>query len=187
MAAMFNQQYDGVGGKENLQKLHTEYVDKSGIGQTAQFELLKKIHNTQIRKAKIDGLIELEKKWFVGFDEPFFPAFEDFKKMNHRLKWDPERPTDFIEQLQLVETKEKINISLLDNYFKELESLKKNGVQINGDSRKAFIQKMITLGKYGFKIERNKTDMEELAYMVNEYDEDMRGREMEAEAAKGPK
>ena len=49
MAAMFNQQYDGVGGADNWEIVYTEYIDLSGIGETQQYHLLCNIHNTQKR------------------------------------------------------------------------------------------------------------------------------------------
>lgn len=181
MAAMFNQQYEGVGGEENWELVFTEHIDLSGIGETTQYELLSNIHNTQLRVSKAAGLIELQKTFFVAFDQPFMPAFDDFKKLGHRLVWDPENPTQFIDQLEAVENREKRFKAELDSYIKELEQLKTEGVKVDSNSRVAFVKRLNRLGKHGYKIDKDKTDMEELSLMIKEYDEEMQQRILDNE------
>lgn len=181
MAAMFNQQYEGVGGIENWELVFTEYVDLSGIGETAQYELLTNIHNTQLRISKVAGLIELEKDFFTAFNEPFMQAFDDFKKLGHRLVWDAGNPKQFIDQLQAVETREKKYKAELDMHMKELESLKTDGVKVDTNSRASFVKTLNRLGKHGYKIDKDKTDMEELSLMIREYDEEIEQRVIDNE------
>lgn len=184
MAAMFNQQYEGVGGIANWEIVFTEYIDLSGIGETTQFELLTNIHNVQLRIAKITGLIELEKKFFMAFDEPFIPAFDDFRKLGHRLSWDVGNPEQFIQQLERVESNEKQYRAELDEYMQELKELQTQGVKVDSNSRQSFVKTLNRLGKHGYKIDKDTTDMEELSLMIKEYQEEIDQRMIDNEKNK---
>ena len=184
MAAMFNQQYDGVGGADNWEIVYTEYIDLSGIGETQQYHLLCNIHNTQKRITAVQGYINIKKRWFALHNEPFEPALTDLRKYGHRLTWDIGNPKQFIQQLEMCEIKEKTQIAELDGYMKELEDLKKDGPKVTTDARKEFIKQMNRLGKHGYKIDKDKTDMEEYSLMIKEYDEELKQRLLDNENLK---
>lgn len=181
MSAMFNQQYEGVGGPENWEAVYTEYIDLSGIGETQQYALLVNIHNVQKRIVAVQGYIDIEKKWFLLHNEPFEPALVDLRKYGHRLTWDIGNPKQFIEQLERCEIKEKKNIAELDAYIKELEDLKKDGPKVTVNARQEFVKQMNRLGKHGYKIDKDKTDMEEYSLMIREYDEELKQRLLDSE------
>jgi len=176
MGAMFNQEYEGVGGTENWEAVYTEYIDLSGIGETQQYNLLVNIHNIQKRIVAVQGYIDIEKEWFKMYNEPFEPALIDLRKYGHRLTWDIANPKQFIQQLEMCEIKEKTQIAELDSYIKELEDLKKDGPKVTTDGRKEFVKQMNRLGKHGYKIDKDKTDMEEYSLMIKEYDEELKQR-----------
>lgn len=167
MACLFDKDETGLEGGD-WEKLFTEYVDISGIGETIEFDLLLSIHNIQVRMTFIASMVELQKRFFKEFNMPFLKAFEDFKKYGHRISWDASDPGKFITELQRIEVRERRFQSELDVKVKELKKLKKDGVQPNTDGRKDFVRQLNNLGKVGYKIDRDKTDMEELALMIKD-------------------
>lgn len=184
MLAMFNQQYDGVGGAENWETVYTEYIDLSGIGETQEYALLVNIHNTQKRIAAVQGYINVEKEWFAVHNEPFEPALADLKKYGHRLSFDKTNPPQFLKQLEMCEIKEKTQVAELAEMLKEYDDLKSNGPKVTTDSRSDFIKQMNRLGKEGYKIDKDKTDMEEYCLMIHEYSDELRQQMIEHEKNK---
>ncbi len=174
MACLFENDKSGLEGGD-FETIFTEYIDLSGIGETREFDLLTGIHNIQARMTFIETMLEVQKRFFKEFEMPFVNAFDDFRPFGHRLSWDPEKPELFIEQLKRIETIEKKSQAELDAKFKELNSLKKNGMKstdVNG--RVDFVRQLNNLNKAGYKIDREKTDMEELALMIRDYNEMVR-------------
>lgn len=182
MLAMFNQKYEAVGGIDNWDAVYTEYIDLSGIGETQEFNLLTNIHNVQHRITQVQGYLDIQKKFFATFNEPFEPALKDLRKFGHRLTWDIGNPKQFIQQLEMCEVKEKTYVAQLDSYMKELTDLKKEGVKkITTNGRVDFVKQMNRLGKDGYKIDKDKTDMEEYSLMIREYNEELQQRILESQ------
>ena len=181
MLAMFNQQYDGVGGLDNWDAVYTEYIDLSGIGETQEFTLLSNIHNIQHRITQVQGYLDIQKKFFATFGEPFAPALKDLRKFGHRLTWDIGNPKQFIQQLEMCEVKEKTQVAQLDGFMKELADLKKDGPKVTIDGKKDFVKQMNRLGKAGYRFEKDKTDMYEYSLMIKEYDEELQQRILESQ------
>lgn len=181
MLAMFNQQYDGVGGLDNWDTVYTEYIDLSGIGETQVFALLTNIHNIQHRITQVQGYLDIQKKFFAAFGEPFEPALKDLRKFGHRLTWDIGNPKQFIQQLEMCEVKEKTQVAQLDGFMKELGALKKDGPKVTVDGKKDFVKQMNRLGKAGYRFEKDKTDMYEYSLMIKEYDEELQQRILESQ------
>jgi len=173
MKCLFNQDYEALGGGD-FEKIHTEYVDLSNIGQTKEFDLMNAIHNLQTRIMTVPILVQVQFGFFKNFEMPFVNAFDEFKKYGHRITWDPERPELFIGQMERVAIKEKKFTAELDTRLKELTDLKKNGVKVDSNSRHSFVKMLNTLGKEGYQIDKDKTDMEEMSLMIREYDESVR-------------
>ena len=172
MQCLFNKNYEGVG--EEWADIYTQYIDKSGLGETRQLELVISIHNLQTRLSFITGWLEFQKNWVIQFGEPFIKGFDDIKQFGHRLIWEAGYPMQFLERLKLIESKEKRNYVEMEIQMRELETLVKTGKykeKIN--ERDEFVRMLNVLGKDGYKIDRDKTDMEELALMVRAHGEDI--------------
>ena len=125
------------------------------------------IQNIQVRITYIDAMVDIQKKFLKEFGMPFVNAFDDFKKYNHRLTWDPEHPEKFVTQLQRVSVVEKKFHAELDTKVAELRKLKKDGVQPTGSGRRDFVRRLNNLGKDGYQIDKDKTNMEELGLRKN--------------------
>lgn len=169
MTCLFDHDYTQLEGGD-FEKIFTEYIDISGIGETKELELMVAIHNIQTRITYIDAQVDIQKKFLHNFGIPFVNAFEDFKKYNHRLSWDPENPDKFVTQLQRVVVIEKKFHAELDTKVAELKKLKKDGVQPNSNGRRDFVRRLNNLGKEGYQIDKDKTNMEEVALMIRDQD-----------------
>lgn len=177
MAAMYNGILEPVGGPDNWDSIYTEYVDLSGISENEQFNLMMIIHNQQQRIVQVQGYVDLERRCFAIFNEPFLPAFTDLKRWGHRLTWDISNPAAFLKQIDMIEIKEKQQVVELNNSIKELEDLKENGVQLDADSRQGFIKDLNRISRWNkYQIDKDKTDMESYALMIREHDEEIRMR-----------
>lgn len=163
----------------NFEEIFTEYVDLSGIGETQEYNLMNGIHNIQTRMVFIESMIEFHKRFLKEFNMPYVDGFKDLRKYGHRLTWDPEHPQIFVQQLQMMEIKEKKNQAELDKMIKELNALKKDGVKPDKNGRVNFVRQLNNLGKAGYDINRETTDMEALALMIKDH-----GEEVMAEALK---
>jgi len=171
MRCLFNKDYEGV---DNWEELYTAYIDLSGMGESRHLQLMVTIHNLQVRLSFIQGWLEFQKTWTKQFKEPFIEGFKDMEKFNHRVTWDPGKPLDFIEQLKRIEAKEKRNVAELDLQMKELDELMKTKKhKEKATDRADFIRMLNTLGKEGYKIDRDKTDMEELSLMIKQHSEEV--------------
>lgn len=169
MMCMYDHDYSQLEGGD-FEKIFTEYIDLSGIGETKELELMVAIHNIQTRITYIDAQVNIQKNFLHNFGMPFVNAFDDFRKYNHRLSWDPENPDQFVTQLQRVVVIEKKFHAELDTKVAELKKLKNDGVQPNSNGRRDFVRRLNNLGKEGYQIDKDKTNMEEVALMIRDQD-----------------
>lgn len=179
MACLFDGKLELLQGGD-FSKIHTEFMDISKMGDTKELELLTAIHNTHTRILFIEAMLSFHRLFFKEMGVPYVNGFASLKP--HRLKWDEKNPGSFLEQLNAIETIEKKHVAELDKYEKELSAIKKEGFNPYQDGREAFVRQLSNLGRYGYKIDRDTTDMEELGIMICDYDAAMR-----AAAAKNKK
>lgn len=185
MTCLYDKDTSGLNGG-NFENIFTEYVDLSGIGETREFDLLTGIHNIQTRMTFIETMLIIQRRFYYEFEIPFVDAFQDLKKYGHHLKWDPNNPVAFLKQLETIEIIEKKSQAELDAKYKELKTLKKDGVKSDHNGRIDFIRQMNALNKDGYKIDKDKTDMEEYALMIRDYNTMIREQLAAVEKQKNP-
>lgn len=171
MAAMFNANYTVI-SKEDYEIIFTKYVDVSGIGLTMEYELLSNIHNLNCRIFSISGFISIINECLDNFQMPFGPAINDMKKYGHTLIWTGDID-NLKKQIKSIEVREKRFILEMDEQKKLLSNLKKDGVKPDSDARESFIRQLNSLGKFGFKIDKDITTVEELSLMIRDYREEI--------------
>jgi hypothetical protein len=160
----------GLSGWEDLFLM---FIDKSGIGQTQEYELMMAIHNLNVRMVSVNAFIDLQKVWFLNFEEAFEPAFKDLAKFGIKITYDPAEPRKFIQRLELIESSEKRNVAEIDSLTKELQDLRSKGVKNSGKFVDLLLRLIVTLNKEGYRIEKDVTDMEEFALMIKQHNEAM--------------
>src|SRR6185312_13029633 len=173
MKCLFNKDFEGV-GEENWERLYTEYIDLSGMGEEGQLGLYVGIHNLTVRLKFITDYLEFQSKVFHLVGMPHLEKLPYIHKFGHRPKWNPQEPEKFLIELQKIETKEKRNYVELKMLEKELEDMQKIQKPQTVNARNSFVVMLNVLNKDGYKIDRDKTDMEELALMIKQHGEDIK-------------
>lgn len=170
MRCLFNKDYTGV---DNWDELYTKYIDLSGLGEQGQLGLHVAIHNLKIRLFRITHFLELHSKVFDLVGMPHLEHMDDMKEYGIRLSWNPGEPEMFLPQLIKIEQREKRNYVELKELEKEVEEMKEAENPKTVSARNSFVIMLNVLGKEGFKIDKDKTDMEELSLMVKQHSDDI--------------
>jgi hypothetical protein len=157
-------------------EIYTEFIDLSGMAETNELEISKSIFYLNSRVKKIELYILLQRESLNKLGVPCIVAFDKIRIYGHKLKWNKEHPDieDFKRQLNIIETNEKrYNHELLAKQKELLDVMKKkqNGDVTVWQKRKEFVRLKNNIGKFGFKIDNEKTTVEEFALMVHDYNE----------------
>jgi hypothetical protein len=161
--------------EETFKNIHIEYIDISGQYETAEYEHIKTILILSTRIELIKTYLYIEYQFLSQFERPFLPVCKDLKKFGYTLIW-RDNTEDFVKQLENIEQSEKRFIIQLEGERSALE--KQNNKQISDSetgqiwqtkqTRKEFIKMIIDLQKQNYKIDRDKTTIEELAIMISD-------------------
>lgn len=166
--ARFKKDYSVI-SKEDLKLISDEYVDTARLYNQEYLEKISYIYFINSRLNSIEFAIEIQTKFLNDFGKPFEEGFNIFKKYSHKLIWNGSKD-DFLNQLKKVSKKESRNRTILVSKVKELEELKKKDLKIEeeseDDARKSFIRTLNSLGKIGYRIDKNETTLEELSLMI---------------------
>lgn len=168
MNAKFKQDYS-VMSKQKLDEVYTEYIDTAELFETDEFERIVYIHFINNRINSVGLAIRIQKSFLQEFGTPYIEGLKYFKKFGHNIFWNNEE--DFLRKLDSIELREKRYVSELEACIKELMEFRKKknrGEKEVELTRGTFVKTLITLGKVGYKIENDKTTMEELSYMIKQ-------------------
>ena len=185
MSALFKADRS-VMNEDEFNIVYTEYIDTAGLFESEEFEKVSYIYYINNRINSIKIAIRLQKEFLNNFDLPYIEGLSFFKKFGHTLYWTNPKDTrdhetrrsDFFKALDKIEAREKKYITILETSIKDLTTyrLKKNKKETTvQQSRAAFIRTLNTLGKIGYKIDTEKTSVEEYAYMIKQQTEDNKG------------
>ena len=170
MKCLFSKDYTGV---DNWEELYTKYIDLSGLGESGQLGIHVAIHNLNIRLFRITHFLEFQSKTFDLIKMPYMPHLNDMAEYGYKLTWNPDEPEMFLPQLIRMEQKEKRNYVEIKELEKELEDMKQAEKPGTVSARNSFVIMLNVLGKEGYKIDKDKTDMEELALMIKQHGDDV--------------
>lgn len=163
---------------EQLVLCNTEYIDTAGLYESDEFikECYVQFLTTRINFIAI--ALKLQREFIQEFGFPYIPMLELFEKYGHYLLWENSKE-DFLKKLIRVEKMEKVYISQLEIKIKELEEhrlTKDNKDKPIKITRGAFIKNINTLNKLGYKIDYDRTMVEELAYMIKQQFEEYKSK-----------
>lgn len=173
ISAMFNNDRT-VMSDEEYDIVYTEYIDVAGLYESDEFNKISYIHFLSNRVNSIKLSIDVQLKFLKEFDVPFINGFTFLKKFGYIVKWE-ENKQKFINKLQDIENNEKKFISQLEGKIKDLTDFRekknksKKPVEQN---RGSFIKTLNSLGKIGWKIDNDRTTVEELAWMIKQQTEE---------------
>jgi len=166
MRALFEEDYTDI---LDFGKIYDEYVDLSGAAETQELELMVLIHNIEVRMFVTNGFVQFQKDYIAQYNEPYWDGFWVVKKYNHELKWNNDKQ-EFLDQMEMMLSREKRFVPELANYQKELSQLQKEGSKPDSNGRKQFIKLLNAVGKDRRNdVDRDKTDVETFALMVKDY------------------
>lgn len=171
MRCLFNYDYTGV---DNFDELYISYIDTSGLGEQGQLGMYVAIHNLNVRLKFITDFLEFQSGVFKLINMPHIPTMEDVKPYGHRITWNPDNPENFLQQLTSIEAKEKRNYVELKKLNKELNQMKAAENPKTVSARNSFVIMLNVLGKEGYKIDKDNTDMLELSLMIKQHGDDVR-------------
>lgn len=175
MSCWFKQDYTEI-SEEEFNIVYTEYIDTAGLFETEEFEKVVYIHFINGRINTVNIFIRLQREFIKEFNMPYLKGFELLKDKGYILKWN-ESIEDFETQLVRIEMQEKRYVSELENCIKELIDFRKTKGKSEEHplkkKRENFIRTINTLGKVGYKIDRNKDTVEDLALMIKQQFEEM--------------
>lgn len=169
MEAWFKENYDRL-SKQDFEQAYAEYMDVSGLYKSKSFQELSYINYLSIRVASLTTAVNVERDFVNTFGAPYEPGFSFFKRYNYNLFWNGDKE-QFLNYLLKIETKElKYKKELVNREKTFVTESAKKVVQQKSlmQTRHEFIRNISTLGKNGYKIERNSTTVEELALIIKE-------------------
>jgi len=170
MRCLFNKDYTGV---DNWEELYTKYIDLSGLGEEGQLSTHVAIHNLNVRLFRITAFLELHSKVFDLIGMPHLEHMDDMSEYGIKLHLNHEEPEMFLPQLIRIEQREKRNYVELKELEKELEEMKQAENPKTVSARNSFVIMLNVLGKEGYKIDKDKTDMLELSLMIKQHSDDI--------------
>lgn len=169
--------FDGdrtVMNDEEYGKVYSEYIDTAELYETDEFNKVTYIHSLNNRINSIKMGIILQKRFIEEFGIPYIPGFAMFKKKGYILHWKDDIAM-FLTYLDGIADKEKMYISKVEVELKQLSDMraKKNkGEYTTKEKRGSFILTLNSLGKIGYNVDKEKTTVEELSYMIKQQKED---------------
>lgn len=153
--------------QEQLDTVFNEYIDTAGLYDLDEFNKVAYAQFLSNRINFVKSAIELQRLFFKEFSRPYTPNFKFFKKYGYTLIDDH----TFLEQLENVENGELKWVAQLEIKMKELIDERKKKKKSNEEpkaERGSFVKTLNSLGKIGYKISKNETTMEDLAFMIKE-------------------
>jgi len=169
MNAWFKQVYSSPKGipKDIFQEVYNEYVDATKSFEIERFEKVTYVHFLNGRLNTMRITLRLQKEFLEEFGVPYVPQFTFlFEEYGYSLTWNGEKD-DFLKQLERLEQEEKVYVSELETAIVDLKNMKKSETPSIETTRESFIKMINSLGKIGYKIDMDKTTVEELSFMIN--------------------
>jgi len=180
--AWFNKDYKYL-SKDDFEKVYAEYIDVAGLYQTKEFELVTYINYLKNRIYVLKTIVYSQEMHFETFKTPYIPGLEFIKEQfGFTYEWTGNDKT-FIFFLRKIENQARTKSTELKRKefeFKTLSDAKMEGDVSKVQSRHEFIRMLNSLNKQGYKIERDKTTIEELALIIKQVQEDSAKAESES-------
>jgi len=175
MRAWFKGERD-VLSDEDYATVRQEYLDTAGLYDVDELDRVSYIHflNNRINSVKIG--IRLQREFISHFKEPFKPNFKFFQQKGHILKWENDLEK-FEVLLKKIEKRELKYVAKLEGCLKDMIDKRKKKAEPEEVDLKAqrenFIRTLNSLGKVGYKIDRDETTVEDLALMIKQQTEEV--------------
>jgi hypothetical protein len=154
--------------KDDFEIVYSEYIDLSGLYNSKEFELCTYINYLKNRIFVLKTVIATQEMYLDAFNEPYIDGFFIFDSFGYSVKWNND-VDDFQKQLKKIESHERQKSGELrrkEFEFQQLKDARKNYKKPLIQTRHDFIKMLNAFNKSGYKIDREKTTVEELALMI---------------------
>lgn len=160
--------------EEELNICNTEFIDTAGLYDSDEFNKVAYIAQLNNRINTIRLSIKLQKDFVEEFNICYKPGLQKFKQFGYSVKWIDKET--FLNKLYEIEMSEKMYISQVEIKGKELEKLRESRgpKEDMKKTRGNFIKIINSLGKANYRIDNDKTTVEELAYMIKQRSEEVK-------------
>ena len=160
--------------KEQFEEVYNEYINTAELFESEQFSKVSYLHYVNNRINSISIAIDLQRKFIDIFDVPFEENLKFFMKFGHKLVFKDKH--SFLRVLDRIELKEKKYISIAENTLKAI--IDNKAKKIKGEftlkqSRESFLSMLNSLGKIGYRIDKETTTVEELALMIKQQSDEV--------------
>jgi len=171
MRAWFDADFSEM-SREEFETCYTEYIDTAGLFATENFEKITYIQYLNNRINVVRIAVNTHKEFIEFFGCPLIKHLDIFKRFGYSIKY--ENKEQFIKELDSIVLRENRYISELEITQKQLDDLKnksKKKPSTLKESRVSFIRMLNSLNKIGWKIDNDKTMVEELSIIVKQQSE----------------
>jgi hypothetical protein len=182
--AWFNNDYEKL-SKEDFEIVYAEYIDLSGLYQTKEFELVTYINYLKNRIYVLKTVVYAQETYFEVFKTPYIPGLDFIKEQfGFTYEWTGNDKSFFIflRKIENAARTKSTELKRKEFEFDNLAAAKMQGDVSKVQSRHEFIRMLNSLSKQGYKIERDKTTIEELALILKQMQEEY--AKMESESIK---
>jgi hypothetical protein len=153
--------------------VYTEYIDTVGAYKSDQFDKAGWIKHLEAKINTVTIWIKIQRDFISDFGRPFVERLAFMEEFGHYIEYTDN--DSFFVELEKIEQDLKGDISELNGSIKELEDIKKSEPVVEvtlKERREAFVRNQNTLGKIGYKIDEDKTSVEEYALMIKQQNEE---------------
>jgi hypothetical protein len=165
--AWFNQDYSSI-KKDDFEVVYTEYVDTTGSYVSEQFNKVVYIRMLLSRINTVNFFISLQKRFTEIFEIPYVKSFPVLEQYGYFIEWNGDKEA-FLKELDSIQSQESCTESDLKVAAKELEEMKASSPKKEESlkqKRENWIISINSLVKLGYTIDKDKTTVEELAYII---------------------
>jgi hypothetical protein len=172
--AWFNKDYEKL-SKEHFETVYAEYIDLAGLYQTKEFELVTYINYLKNRIYVLRAIVSSQKMHYEVIKTPYMEGLEFVKEeFGFVYEWTGNEQSfySFLRKIENAARTKSTELRRKEFEFNELVEAKMEGNVSKVQSRHEFIRMLNSLNKQGYKIERDKTTIEELALVIKQIQED---------------
>ena len=168
MQAWFNHDFTNI-TKEDFDIVYSEYIDLTGLYNSKEFELFAYINYLKNRIYTAKTLVWAQLIFLEQFKVPYIDGFEVFERIGHKVSWNDDEKK-FIAQMNRISSMtraKELELRRKEFEFMQLRNAKKED-KPEIQSRHDFIRMLNSFNKEGYRIDRKKTTVEELALMIKQ-------------------
>jgi hypothetical protein len=168
--AWFENDYEKL-SKEDFELVYTEYIDLSGLYQTKEFDLIAHINYLKNKIYVLKAVASSQEMFYKTFKIPYIEGLEFVKdKLGYTYEWTGNEKSfySFLRKMENAARTKSAELRRKEFEFEEMRSQKMEGNVSKVQSRHEFIKMLNSFNKAGYKIDRDKTTIEELALIIKQ-------------------